>query len=103
MMLSSTRQMLGNVNMVLYIWVVPRFEMKNKIGFIVLLEKRQRWQRVSAQICKKNFKSMEYHPTCWFLLQQFEPLWKQINKALLFACVLECNNFNRKQNQILGV
>lgn len=54
---------------------------------------------------KKKIKiySMEYHPTCWVLLQQFEPFWKQINKALLFACVLECNNFNRKQNQILGV
>lgn len=43
MMLSSTRQMLGSVNMVLYIWAVPRFEMKNKIGIIVLLEKRERW------------------------------------------------------------
>lgn len=103
MMLSSTRQMLGSVNMVLYIWAVPRFEMKNKIGIIVLLEKRERWQRVSAQVCKKIFKSMEYHPTCWVLLQQFELLWKQIDKALLFARVLDCNNFNRKQNQILGV
>jgi len=45
--------MLGSVNMVLYIWAVPRFEMKNKIGIIVLLEKRERWQRVSAQVCKK--------------------------------------------------
>lgn len=37
MMLSSTRQMLGSVNMVLYIWVVPRFEMKNKIGIIIII------------------------------------------------------------------
>lgn len=41
MMLSSTRQMLGSVNMVLYIWVVPRFEIKNKIGILLLLQERK--------------------------------------------------------------
>lgn len=47
MMLSSTRQMLGSVNMVLYIWVVPRFEMKNKIGIILLLRERERKMAMS--------------------------------------------------------
>ena len=42
MMLSRTRQMLGSVNMVLYIWVVPRFEMKNKIGIIITLGEREK-------------------------------------------------------------
>lgn len=43
MMLSSTRQMLGSVNMVLYIWVVPMFEVKNKIGRIItILRERER-------------------------------------------------------------
>lgn len=41
MMLSSTRQMLGSVNMVLYIWAVPRIETRNKIGMIIILRERK--------------------------------------------------------------
>lgn len=50
---------------------------------------------------QRIFKSMEYHLTCWILQQQFELFSKQVKNVLLFAFILGCKNFNRKQNQVL--
>lgn len=40
--------MLGSVNMVLYIWAVPRFEMRNKTGMIIILRERERDRKMAT-------------------------------------------------------